>query len=242
MAPLLSEARFHHKLPSQDIPPTTPTHHFQTLTLYDVLSKAFVLKPSYLLAALYTASFQPVSDVEWTICPAMWPDLETSFSCDTQAAKSHPGHSLRRAILRKYAFWYHCCPVLRTISSYGEWKNERGIAKKNAVVYCLAFVVAVIRQQLAVSDNFRALGVKVLRYFLYNLGNLFIHNWSYVTNWIYVMLSRVRTNKGQFLWHPLCTNLQTYAVPKGYIKMMNNFASKAPSIWSEDQYRHLFQL
>ena len=30
------------------------------------------------------------------------------------------------------------------------------------------------------------------------VNNLFVHNWSYVTNWVYIMLSRVKTQAGLF--------------------------------------------
>jgi hypothetical protein len=71
---------------------------------------------------------------------------------------------------------------------------------------------------------------------------LFVHNWSYVTNWVYVILSRVRTQKGLFLRKPLSTNLTKYAVPEGLIKMMRKFSSKLASQWTDDEYEELFDL
>ena len=37
---------------------------------------------------------------------------------------------------------------------------------------------------------------------------LFVHNWSYVTNWVYVVLSRVKTRAGLFCRKPISTDLR----------------------------------
>eukprot|EP00978_Attheya_sp_CCMP212_P021890 scaffold64352_cov29-Attheya_sp.AAC.1 len=58
------------------------------------------------------------------------------------------------------------------------------------------------------------------------VDNLFIHNWSYVQNWVYVMLSRVKT----------------HAVPDKLHKMLQDFAPKSPSQWSDTEYNDLFNL
>ena len=39
-----------------------------------------------------------------------------------------------------------------------------------------------------------------------SLENLLVSNWSYTTNWVYVVLSRVRTSNGLFLRIPLDHN------------------------------------
>ena len=44
--------------------------------------------------------------------------------------------------------------------------------------------------------------------------NLFVHSWYYVTNWVYVILSRVKTKSDLFLRKKLCNDLSKYSVPK----------------------------
>ena len=55
------------------------------------------------------------------------------------------------------------------------------------------------------------------------LHNLFIHEWHYKSNWVYVALSRVRTRQGLFLQKELSTNLDKYKVDKDYVKMIQTF-------------------
>jgi len=45
------------------------------------------------------------------------------------------------------------------------------------------------------------------------IDELFVHSWSYVTNWAYVMLSRVKTCNGLFCRKPLKKDLTKYAMP-----------------------------
>jgi hypothetical protein len=44
------------------------------------------------------------------------------------------------------------------------------------------------------------------------IDSLFVHNWSYVTNWPYVMLSRVKTRAGLFCKKKLSRDLSKYAL------------------------------
>jgi len=74
------------------------------------------------------------------------------------------------------------------------------------------------------------------------VDKLFVHNWSYVTNWVYVMLSRVRTRRGLFSRKKLSKNLQKYAVPEALKKMLDSFRSRAPTTWSDEEYEELFDL
>jgi hypothetical protein len=60
------------------------------------------------------------------------------------------------------------------------------------------------------------------------VDSLFVHNWSYVTNWVYVMLSRVRTHAGLFCRKELSKDLQKYAVPKALKQMLQNLPAAAP--------------
>ena len=74
------------------------------------------------------------------------------------------------------------------------------------------------------------------------VDNLFVHNWSYVQNWVYVMLSRVKTHAGLFSRTQLSTDLKKYAVPDKLRKMLQDFAPKSPSRWSDTEYNDLFNL
>ena len=57
---------------------------------------------------------------------------------------------------------------------------------------------------------------------------LFVHKWSYVTNWVYVMLSRVRTHAGLYCRKSLSYDLTRYAVPEALKRML-------AEIWIKDQ-------
>ena len=64
------------------------------------------------------------------------------------------------------------------------------------------------------------------------VNNIFIHNWSYMQNWPYVMLSRVRTESALYMRSKLKRDLTCYAVPKALKKMMESFEEKAHSYWN----------
>jgi hypothetical protein len=73
------------------------------------------------------------------------------------------------------------------------------------------------------------------------VDTLFVHNWSYsCRNWVYVMLSRVKTLAGLFVRMELSYDLSKYAVPNTLIKMLANFRAKAPTYWTDDEYDELF--
>jgi len=74
-----------------------------------------------------------------------------------------------------------------------------------------------------------------------SVDSLFVHNWSYVTNWVYVMLSRVRTRAGLFCRKPLSKDLTKYAVPVALKTMLQDFRSMAPTYWSDEEYEELFE-
>ena len=74
-----------------------------------------------------------------------------------------------------------------------------------------------------------------------SVDSLFVHNWSYVTNWVYVMLSRVRTRAGLFCRKPLSKDLSKYAVPVALKTMLQDFRSMAPTYWSDEEYEELFE-
>jgi hypothetical protein len=73
------------------------------------------------------------------------------------------------------------------------------------------------------------------------VDNLFVHNWSYTTNWPYVMLSRVKTWDGLFLRKKLSKDLRKYAVPESLQRMLRRFNNRAPTYWSDEEYQQLFQ-
>ena len=72
------------------------------------------------------------------------------------------------------------------------------------------------------------------------VDNIFIHNWSYVQNWPYVMLSRVRTESGLYMRSKLKRDLTCYAVPPALKRMLKSFEQKAPSYWSDATYTKMF--
>ena len=71
---------------------------------------------------------------------------------------------------------------------------------------------------------------------------LFVHNWSYVTNWVYVILSHVKTQAGLYLRKPISTDLSKYAVPEALKKMLRNFSNRLATYWTEEEYEEIFDL
>jgi hypothetical protein len=75
------------------------------------------------------------------------------------------------------------------------------------------------------------------------VDNLFVHDWSYVTNWVYVMLSRVRTRGGLYCRKPISNDIRKYAVPESLKKMIRNFSTlRSPNYWTDDEYDSLFNI
>ena len=73
------------------------------------------------------------------------------------------------------------------------------------------------------------------------VDNLFIHSWSYVPNWVYVMLSRVTTIQGLYLRERLSTDLKHYSMPSKLKMMIDYFEQKHfPTIWSDNDYTQMF--
>lgn len=74
------------------------------------------------------------------------------------------------------------------------------------------------------------------------LDQLFVHSWSYVTNWVYVMLSRVKRKTGLFCRKALSYDLSKYKVPVAYTHLISiHLAEKLPTFWSDDEYNELFE-
>jgi hypothetical protein len=61
------------------------------------------------------------------------------------------------------------------------------------------------------------------------VDTLFVYNWSYIQNWVYVMLSQVRTRTGLFCKKTLSQDLSKYAVPEALQRMLQNLCIKASS-------------
>ena len=72
--------------------------------------------------------------------------------------------------------------------------------------------------------------------------NLFVHNWYYVTNWVYVILSRVKTKSGLFLRKKLDKDLSKYLVPRNLTSMLSKLKDKTPLYRTEEEDDDLFDL
>lgn len=72
------------------------------------------------------------------------------------------------------------------------------------------------------------------------VSKIFVHDWSKTANWIYVMLSRVKTLKGLFLRKPLPLNLSTYNIDEKLRKMLHTFSKRSPTFWTDNEYNELF--
>ena len=72
------------------------------------------------------------------------------------------------------------------------------------------------------------------------VDNLFVHSWSYTTNWAYVMLSRVKTYSGLFMRNALEYDPEKFAVPKALKKMLEKLALKQPTYWTPEEYQKKF--
>jgi hypothetical protein len=70
---------------------------------------------------------------------------------------------------------------------------------------------------------------------------LFIHGWVYVANWVYVMLSRVRTLNGLYMREPLSDDLSRYSVPQKLRAIIDTFRKKlSPTMWTDTEYNDKF--
>ena len=75
-----------------------------------------------------------------------------------------------------------------------------------------------------------------------SVDKLFIHSWSYTTNWPYIVLSRKRTSEGLFIRKKLDAKLSKHEVPQKLRTMIQWLKRKALSVWTEQDYRDIFQL
>ena len=72
------------------------------------------------------------------------------------------------------------------------------------------------------------------------VDDLFVHGWHYKTNWPYVMLSRVKTKMGLYARKKISADLTKYKTPRKLDKLISHFRKKAPTYWSNWQYRRKF--
>ena len=72
------------------------------------------------------------------------------------------------------------------------------------------------------------------------VDTLFIHGWSKVTNWVYVMLSRVKTQAGLFCRKPLLYDKSEFKVPEALQQLMQKFEALRPTQWTEEEYEEMF--
>ena len=71
------------------------------------------------------------------------------------------------------------------------------------------------------------------------VDKLFVHKWSNVTNWNYVMLSRVKTMQGLYARQPLDLDVSKYALKPSYTAMIAKFRNKTPAQLTKAQYKSL---
>ena len=64
--------------------------------------------------------------------------------------------------------------------------------------------------------------------------NLFVHSWLHRNNWVYVMLSRVKTLKGLFLRLRLSNDISKYRPPQSYLCFMQRMKTMTPR--TENEY------
>ena len=66
-----------------------------------------------------------------------------------------------------------------------------------------------------------------------SVDNLFVHAWNYSTNWVYVILSRVRTMKGLYFREKLYQRFHAFELPKKYKELMSKLKIKETAKYSD---------
>ena len=75
-----------------------------------------------------------------------------------------------------------------------------------------------------------------------SVDQLFIHEWKYgCRNWVYVVLSRVRTRNGLFIRKPIkISEIKNFnTVPDALTKMLDKFRQYSPEMFSSRVYEGL---
>ena len=75
-----------------------------------------------------------------------------------------------------------------------------------------------------------------------SVENIMIFEWSYTSNWAYVVLSRVKEMKGLYLREAMNPNLSKYAVPEAYTKWMAEIAKNETSYPRVEEYEEISTL
>jgi hypothetical protein len=63
---------------------------------------------------------------------------------------------------------------------------------------------------------------------------LYIHKWSKVTNWNYLMLSSVKNMRGMYARQKLPADMANYALKQTYENMIHKLSSKTPLVLTEE--------
>jgi hypothetical protein len=71
------------------------------------------------------------------------------------------------------------------------------------------------------------------------VDSLFVHNWSYVTNWPYTMLSRIQELQGLFARKLLSEDISKYQVPESLKKMVHKFIAFSPTLFNQMDYNRI---
>ena len=73
------------------------------------------------------------------------------------------------------------------------------------------------------------------------VDSILVHDWSYSTNWPYVVLSQVTTMKGVFLRpdHPLDEDVSKYALPQELVEMLQHFKDQEPAHLDLSKYQEV---
>lgn len=75
-----------------------------------------------------------------------------------------------------------------------------------------------------------------------SVDDIFVNDWYYGANWVYVVLSRVRTMRGLYIRNALDRNVAKYSVKENMVSMIANFREKhLQGILSDTVYSRLKQ-
>ena len=73
-----------------------------------------------------------------------------------------------------------------------------------------------------------------------SLNELFVHTWFYGTNWVYVILSRVRTMNGLYFREKLQKRWTSFQIPKKYTQLINKLKNRKVVKYTDVQRKKLF--
>ena len=72
------------------------------------------------------------------------------------------------------------------------------------------------------------------------VDDILVNSWHYAANWVYVVLSRVRTMAGLYIREPLSKDLSKYKKPSAMKQMIESFKERiGMKMLSEDDYAAL---